>query len=299
MSVSIDVVVVSYNSKDHLQACLEPLIADSDINVIVVDNASPDDSLTALRGLDRVDAIRLDDNRGFAHGCNVGFARGTAPFVVFLNPDAVVTPGALPRLADRLRVDSDVGVVGPKIVDHNGRIQFSQRQFPRVRSTYARALFLQRLAPDARWADELVRDPEAYASERDAEWLSGACLMLPRPLLQQVGGFDDGFFMYCEDTDLCRRVNALGLRIVFVPDAVVVHEGGASAPRSELIPTLAQSRIRYARKHLGSLASIEQAGIALEAATHAMLSARGRATRRGHARALRAALWGIRPRRVY
>src|SRR4051794_17784773 len=174
MSISIDVVIVSYNSKDHLRSCVEPLAADERIRVVVVDNASPDHSLAALAGLDGVDAVQLHENRGFAHACNVGSARGTAPFVLFLNPDAVVVDGAVSTLAERLRTDASIGGVGPKIVDHAGTLQFSQRRYPRVRSTYARALFLHRLAPEARWADELVRDAASYASERSAEWLSGA-----------------------------------------------------------------------------------------------------------------------------
>ena len=111
-----------------------------------------------------------------------------------------------PRSARECPVtDSGVGAVGPMIFDDEGRLDFSQRRFPRVVSTFAQALFLQRAFPAKPWVDEMIRDERLYLMSRDAEWLSGACLMLRRSLVESLSGLDESFFMYCEDTDICRR----------------------------------------------------------------------------------------------
>ena len=118
----------------------------------------------------------------------------------------------------------------------------------------------------------------------------------------ELGGLDEGFFMYCEDIDLCRRLRSSGYELVFEPAASVVHLGGASAPRAALLPTLAASRVRYARKHRGrAVAFLERVGVGLGAATHALVGRGGRAARAGHARALLAAAKPVatsRPARV-
>jgi hypothetical protein len=119
--------------------------------------------------------------------------------------------------------------------------------------------------------------------------------MVRRDLLEALGGFDEGFFMYCEDKDLCRRIRAAGYDVRFEPEAVARHEGGASAPRASLLPVLAESRVRYARKHSGRVtAAAERAGVGLGALTHMVVSKGGRAARSGHASALLVAT-GLRP----
>ena len=280
---AVDVVVVSYNSRDELRGCVEPLAGVDGLRVIVVDNASPEPSLPAVAGLP-VETVQLEVNGGFAVGCNAGWRRGDAPLVMFLNPDARIDPAALERLAAAAR--GSVGVVGPRIVHEDGSLDHSQRRYPRLASTFAQALFLHRLFPRAAWADEVVRDPAAYAAPRATEWLSGACLLVRRNVLEHLDGFDEGFFMYSEDKDLCRRATAAGWEVRFEPTVDVMHLGGASAPRAALLPVLAVSRIRYARKHrsrAGALA--ERLGIALGALSHALVTRKGGAVRRGHARA--------------
>lgn len=280
----VDVVVVTYNSSEHVRACVEPLAHADELHVIVVDSASADDSVGRIEDLP-VTTVALPVNRGFGYACNVGWRRGHADAVLFLNPDARADAAAVQALAASLTADRKVGAVGPKIVEHDGGLDFSIREFPTLRSTFSQALFLHRLFPRARWTDEVVREPSAYAKPTSAAWLSGACLLVRRELLERLEGFDDAFFLYCEDMDLCRRIRELGFDVRFVPHALVSHEGGASTPRAALLPVLAESRLRYARKHgSGAAAAAERLGIALGALTHA---AAGRAgTRRGHLRAL-------------
>jgi N-acetylglucosaminyl-diphospho-decaprenol L-rhamnosyltransferase len=286
-----DVVIVSYNSRDRLRACVTPLLEIPDVHVIVADNASPDASLEAVEGLP-LTAIQLPWNGGFSHGVNAGWRAGSAPYVLLLNPDARIERRALESLLRVLDEEPRVGAVAPRIVDDEGALDYSLRRFPRLRSTYARALFLHRLFPTARWVDELVRDEPVYAVRGKPEWVSGACVLLRRSALVELDGLDEGFFMYSEDVDLCRRLWSAGWEIVYEPAAVVEHEGGASAPRAELLPVLAASRLRYATKHRGPLAALlERLGIGLDALTHLVL-ARGGRVRAGHARALRRVLAG-------
>lgn len=278
--------MVSYNSADTLRACVEPLAGHADLNVIVADNASTDGALGAVSTLP-VTAIATGRNGGFSFGVNVGWRAGTAPYVLILNPDARCDRDAIARMAAVLLAHPEVAAVAPRILNEDGSLQWSLRRFPRLASTFATALFLQRLWPRATWADEVIRDPAVYGRPSRPEWVSGACLMVRRTVLERLGGLDEGFFLYCEDKDLCRRIRNLHLEVAYEPTALCVHVGGASAPRAGLLAILAQSRVRYARLHDEPLvALLQRVGIGLGCLTHALLGRGGMSARRGHLRAL-------------
>lgn len=280
-------VVVSYNSRDRLRACVEPISALPGVNVFVVDNASSDGCLETVDDLP-VTLLPQADNGGFARGCNTGWRAGGAEFVLLLNPDAIVDEPSLRTLLAVLEENPAAGAVAPKILRPDGSFEYSLRRFPRLRSTFAQAMFVDRLLPRARWADEMVRDHAAYERAATPEWVTGACILLRRTALEALGGLDERFFLYCEDVDLCRRTWDAGYSVHYEPSAVAVHVGGASAPRPTLFPILAESRVAYARKHRGRLAArAERVGIALEAATHMLVARGGRPSRSGHALALR------------
>jgi GT2 family glycosyltransferase len=285
----VDVIVVSYNSRNELRACVEPLTRQAGTHVIVVDSASPDRSLEAVEGLP-VQAVQLEENRGFGYGCNEGFRRGTSPYVLLLNPDARLDRAGMDVLIAALEADPRRAAAGPRIVDESGIRHDSIRRTPNAVSSFAQAVFLHRIF---RSADELIRAPEAYAYAHAVDWLSGACIMLRRDALVEIGGLDDGFFLYREDADLCRRLTEAGHLVWFEPQATCVHIGGASRPRESLYAVLATSRIRYARKHGGRRGeALERAAVVLRGVTHAVLGAGGRPARAGHGRAIRAAFSG-------
>jgi N-acetylglucosaminyl-diphospho-decaprenol L-rhamnosyltransferase len=293
---SVDAVVVSYNSAGELRACVEPLAAMPGVAVFVVDSASSDGSLESIADLP-LERMPLAENRGFAHACNAGWKAGSAPYVLFLNPNTTLDRGSLERMVAVAESAPEAGAVAPRITEPDGALDFSQRRFPRLRSTYAQALFLHRLFPRAAWTDELERDTAAYERPGSPDWASGACLLVRREALERVGGMDEGFFLYCEDLDLCKRLRDAGYTVLYEPAAVVVHEGGASAPRSALLPVLAASRVRYAHLHEPAhRALLERLGIALGALTHALVSRGGPSVRRGWLWALGRAL-SPRPRR--
>lgn len=287
---AVDVVVVSYCSRETLRACVQPLCGLPGVTVTVVDNASPDDSVATVDDLP-VELIRSSRNGGFAYGCNLGIATGSAPYVLLLNPDAQIDRDALATLVRVLDEEPAVGAVGPRILGESGELKFSQRSFPRLRSTWSQAMFLHRLAPHAKWTDEVIRDPAAYATPGSPEWLSGACLLTRRSALTEIGGLSERFFLYCEDIDLCRRLRQAGHDLRFEPAATVRHRGGASAPRGSTLPIYARSRVLYARQHYRRPAvPLEVLGVVVGEATHALASIRRRGVARGHAAAIRAAL---------
>jgi N-acetylglucosaminyl-diphospho-decaprenol L-rhamnosyltransferase len=289
--VSVDVVIVSYGSADTIRACVEPLAGVEAISVRVVDNASPDDAVERIADLP-VDVIRAGRNGGFSFGCNVGAAAGDSEFLLFLNPDAVMAPDDVAALVAVLEADPRVGVAGPKILGGEGELLLSQRHEPRLASTLAQALFLHRIWPRAAWADEQISDPAAYERDGEPGWLSGACLLVRRSAFDAIGGFDEGFFLYCEDTDLCVRLRGAGWGVRYVPAATARHQEGSSAPRAALAATHARSRVRYARLHYARPAAVaERAVVALWAVTHAVVALpRRRAAARGYVAALRAVL---------
>jgi len=292
VAATLDAVIVAYRSAATLRGCVEPLAAHPDVRVTVVDNASPDDTAASIAGLD-VDLVRSPRNGGFSYGCNLGAARGEAPFLLFLNPDARIDAGALAALRAALDADPGAGLAGPRILDDDGGLAWSLRRFPRQRSTFAQALFLHRIWPRANWTDELVRDPGCYERPGTAEWVSGACMLVRRHAFEAIGGFDERFFLYCEDTDLCRRLWDAGHAVRFEPAAVVRHVGGVSSDAGDTQAIAARARLIYARKHMTPAgARVQALGVALGEATHAAAALPHPASRRGHLAALRAVLRG-------
>jgi N-acetylglucosaminyl-diphospho-decaprenol L-rhamnosyltransferase len=290
-AVEVDVVVVAYNSRDSLRGCVEPLVRLPWASVTVVDNACPEHSSEVVTDLPAriVESAR---NGGFAYGCNLGAAAGTAEFVLLLNPDAELDEGGLRALVDALRADPGLAAVGPRTVDaESGELLFTQRRFPRLRSTWAQALFLHRAAPLAAWSDDAVRDRALYEHPGTPEWVSGCCVLLRRSAFESASGLDEGFFLYAEETDLFRRLAGAGWRVGYEPRAVASHIGQGSVSADTTEHFRAHSRVRYARKHHGALvAFLEGLGLAVGNLTHAAAWIKRPARARGHLDAARAAL---------
>ena len=285
--IPVDVVVVTYNSRDCLRGCVEPFVGVRGVSVTVVDNACPEKSYEVVEDIP-VRVLHMARNGGFSYGCNAGWRSGSADYVLFLNPDAVLGVEDLERLSDELRSDPSTAIVGPRTLNDDGVVEFTIRRFPTLVSTYAQALFLHSLAPYARWVDEVVRDPAAYSRRAGVDWLSGSCLLVRRSALEAVGGLDETFFFYAEDVDLCKRVQQeTRLHVVYTPTATCLHVGqGVPAP-ARILPMLASSRLHYARQHRGRIgALLERVGLGLGEALHSLAGYGDRHWRVGHLRAL-------------
>jgi N-acetylglucosaminyl-diphospho-decaprenol L-rhamnosyltransferase len=213
------VVIVNHNTIDALRRCLTSVLAQSPAHVLVVDTESTDGSPEVLRrDFPAVELLSVE-NRGYGAAANVALAHVLQPYVVLLNSDASLVPGALDELAGYLDANPLVAVAGPRIVDARGRPARTARRFP---SPFE--ILLQESGLDTLRA---IRRPSLDAP-RSTDWVLGAALALQRSAVCQVGGFDDSYFMYNEEIDLCLRLRRAGWEVHYLPSAAVVHLGGAS-----------------------------------------------------------------------
>ncbi len=244
--MDVDVVIVAYRSSAHLRPCVEQLCHEADLHVIVMDNACPERSAETVKDLP-IQTVAIGENVGFAAGSNAGAKRGHSEAILFLNPDAVMGPDDVRALARQLTLHPDCAAVGPRIFDPGGSLRLSMRRLPRLRSAFGEALFLHHFFRRARWATEFVRS--GYGAPAYAEWLSGAALCVRRRAFEAIGGFDERFFLYSEDTDLGKRLCEAGLRLRYEPSATAVHVGAASAPGPGQAALKLRARLLYARIH--------------------------------------------------
>ena len=250
---SVSTVIVSFNSAGTLPACLEALYAHAPAaarEVVVVDNASDDDTAAVVaRDWPAVTLLPMASNLGFGAANNRGIRATTGERLLLLNPDAVVMPRAVDSLMAALDGDSTVAIAGPRIVDAAGRAELS---------------FGPHISPWAEpWQKLRVRGQErgwpliASSVERDTrrphhpDWVSGACWLARRNALEAAGLFDERFFLYIEDVDLCARVRSAGHRVSFVPEAVVRHARGASraTARDAADRHYRRSQVAFYEKH--------------------------------------------------
>lgn len=309
----IGVVIVSWNVKDLLRRCLTTVAQSSvPLHVVLVDNASADGSAAMVRAeFPQVTLIANADNRGFTAANNQGFrALGLGldqdpDYTLILNPDTEVLGDALAVLADYLDRHPHVGAVGPLLLNPDGSVQPSRRRFPSL------ATGLVESTPVAwHWPDNAVirryhmADVPADAAG-PVDWVTGAAILLRSAALAAAGGFDEGFFMYSEELDLCRRLAGAGWAVHFLPAARIMHHEGQSSAQVAAARHLnfQRSRVRYFRKHHGAVAAgIVRLGILLAYAGELGIEALKWLL--GHQRALRrariAAYWkllrdGLRP----
>lgn len=233
MSAVISTIIVNYNAGEFLRSCVDSLLnCPLETEVIVVDNASTDDSLDALAGLPNVQIIKNATNVGFATACNVGIRVASAPFLLFLNPDCFFKPDTLIRLLEAMRFDEGVGMVGGLLVNPDGTEQAGgRRAIPTPWRSFVRAFGLARFAD--RWPRlffdfHLLKQPLPNHNI-EVEAISGACMMVRREAIQDVGEWDERYFLHCEDLDWCMRFRQKGWKILFVPSARVTHALGVSS----------------------------------------------------------------------
>jgi hypothetical protein len=255
MSASTTVVLVNFNSGAHLATCLRSIAEHAPlVNVMVIDNASSDGSeAAAASGGSRVTLIRNAVNAGFAGAVNQALAATTGDAVLILNPDCVLFAGALQVLENELQRHPECAIAGPAILDEDGSLQGSVRGDPTMLTgLFGRTTLLTRLFPNSSLARRNVRTAGTEHQSREADWVSGACMLARRAALQAVLGFDERYFLYWEDADLCRRLRARGYTIRYVPDGRVVHVGGGSSQsaRAAAIRAFHRSAFTYYATHV-------------------------------------------------
>jgi N-acetylglucosaminyl-diphospho-decaprenol L-rhamnosyltransferase len=244
------VIIVNRNGRIFLPRCLRSLREcgrGRDWEIIVADNASDDGSAELMAdSFPEVKLLPTGGNLGFAKANNMALGETRSPFILFLNPDTAVFEGAVECLLEVLRRNPETGACGPRLIlgDHTNQVSFGGTV------SFFRELF-QKAVLNPYYKKRL----EALRRPREVGWVSGACLLARREAVDQAGGFDEDFFLYFEDIDLCRRMALRGWRILFVPAARVFHEGGAATRR--FAPSryeYRKSQLLFYRKHNGPAA---------------------------------------------
>lgn len=258
LGTTLDVVIVNWNAGDQLRACLASLAASEGaehLRVVVVDNASSDGSAENLNlpGL-ALTVLRNAANLGFARACNQGAALGSSDAVLFLNPDTQVSRDGIAIARARLDADPGTGIVGARLVDEAGRTHRTCARHPTGGSLIAHTLFLDRLLP-GRVRPHFLLDWD-HAETRPVDAVMGAFLMIRRPLLDRLGGFDERFFVYWEDADLCARASAAGFAVCHVAQAEIRHrgQGTTEAVKDRRLFYFLRAQALYAHKHHGRAA---------------------------------------------
>jgi len=256
------VVIVTFNSAQHIESCLRSVSA-SGWECVVVDNASRDDTLVCARHVPGVKVLANSDNRGFAAAANQGVAAASAAMILLLNPDAAAEPSALETLAAGLAPER-VGAAAGRLTGAGGvtQVGFTLRRFPTLGTALSEVLLLNRLFPSNPWNRHYRYLDLDHERPSEVEQPAGACLLVKRAAWEQTGGFDEQFWpLWFEDVDFCRRLRARGWKILYEPRSRFRHAGGHSL--ESLAPGERQlfwyrNLLRYFRKHHGgaSVASL-------------------------------------------
>ena len=256
MTPDVTAILVNYNAGNELAVALQSIQSDCaevEWEAVVVDNASSDNSAAIVETFPRATLIRNPANVGFGRAVNQAAAVATAPRLLLVNPDCRLVSGAISTLRSVLDAEPSCAVVGPRIFDPDGTVQGSARGDPdMLTGLFGRTGALRVLLPFLPVARRNVVVEDAVrtgASSVVVDWLSGACMLIRRDAFTAAGGFDERFFLYWEDADLCRRLRNRGFQVRYVPGASAVHQVGRSsqtARRSSIRAFHASAYLYYA-----------------------------------------------------
>jgi N-acetylglucosaminyl-diphospho-decaprenol L-rhamnosyltransferase len=234
MIPDVDIIIVSYNTREVLLACLSSIAEHPPSTlgrVIVVDNASTDGSVDAVRSLwPAVHVLALESNVGFGRANNAAIRASSATLVLLLNSDTLVSAGTLDALVARL-IRTGATAAGPLLVDDTGRFEISYGRMLSPATEFIQLIRRRAAGSDTRIATKYVA--RLVAEEREVDWISGACLLVRRAAALEAGLFDERFFLYEEDVDFCAALRARGGRMLFTPHAQIVHLGGRSVAATQ------------------------------------------------------------------
>lgn len=229
----VAVVIVSYRSGPQIQDLLPTVRATTvELRITVANNAVGDDLSTMLSSHPSIRLQEMGGNLGYGSAVNEVMRRAApADWILVVNPDVVFRDGAIDELVRVGESDVRIGMVGPQILTAAGEVYPSARRLPSLRTGIGHALF-SRVWRGNPWTHRYLSDRELPPRQRDAGWLSGACLLIRGSVFRELGGFDEGYFMYFEDVDLGRRVGDAGYRNVYAPSAIITHSGAHATSSS-------------------------------------------------------------------
>ncbi len=254
MSAAVDIVIVNWNSGRYLRDCIDSIRTfggHAVRQVVIVDNGSMDNSLDVDRTGLPLDIVRACENLGFAKACNLGASRCASPYILFLNPDAMLMKGALDKCVAFMEsgAAARIGICGARLLDERGDTHCHCARFPVWRTYLGRALGLDRIFPKV-CPPHFMREFDHLTSRR-VDQVIGAFFLVRRVVFEELGGFDERFFVYMEDVDFSLRAMQAGWSTWYLADAVAFHKGGGTSERvkaARLFYSL-RSRMLYAMKH--------------------------------------------------
>jgi GT2 family glycosyltransferase len=247
----VSVVVVTWNAREWIERCLESVRGNE---VIVVDNGSTDGTVELVRTEFPDVRVIEQENRGMGGGNNTGMRAADARYFFLLNSDAWVVGDGLARLVAYADAHPDTAVVGPRLLNTDGTLQRSVRAEPTLWRLATEYLGIRKLAPRTNLLNPLYVGGFDHGSEAEADWLSGAALLVRRDAADAVGLFDESFFMFSEEADWLTRFRRAGWKVRFFPGAEVVHVGGASHGGGLYVENL-RGHLRWFDKHRGARAA--------------------------------------------
>jgi N-acetylglucosaminyl-diphospho-decaprenol L-rhamnosyltransferase len=241
------VVVVTYNALPWVERCLESVRGRE---TIVVDHGSTDGTLEVVPRRFPDALLLRRENRGYGAGLNAGLQAASRDYVLLLNSDAWAGEGALERLLEFAEAHPRAGLVGPRALDPDGTRQLTVRAFPTLWRLATEYLFLRKLAPRSRALNSFYAGGRYLGHAQTVDWVMGFAMLVRRAAVEEIGGFDESFFMFSEETDLCRRLWDAGWEVWYDPEAEFTHVAGASHG-GRMFDENVRGHLRYLRKHRG------------------------------------------------
>jgi len=254
--VKVSIVIVNWNVKEYLLNCLDSIktnLKDYSYEVIIVDNNSNDGSIEAVRKkFPEVKLIVNSTNEGFARANNKALSESKGEFITLLNPDCLVKADTIQKMVDFMANNPECAIVGPKLINENGTLQPSCRNFL-TNWHLALSHILFKFLPK-KYRGKIIYEYSDHATIQEVDWIVGACLTTRRKAIEEVGGLDEDFFMFHEDTDWCYRFKKKGWKIIFYPEAEVIHFGNKSSEKKwgdNFVLKYLESKHKFIRKHYG------------------------------------------------
>lgn len=278
--MDLSIIILNYKQKGLLKQCIKGIVGAQpqlDYELIVVDNNSGDGSLSMVKKMFEPDTsqpqlpisqnwkipaiktIQASSNKGFASGTNLGIGQARGKYLMTLNPDIAVVPGVLEKMVSFMEADSSIGMIGPKLINPDGSVQYSCRRFPNFLTPFYRRTFFGKLPRAKKAVGRYLMKDFDHNTSQAVDWLFGASLLVRKLVIDKVGPFDERFFLYFEDLDLCRRFWQAGFKVVYMAEVEMVHyHQRLSAERGGLLGIFNRggrihfaSGIKYFAKYLG------------------------------------------------
>ncbi|MBL7020965.1 MAG: glycosyltransferase family 2 protein [Nitrospinaceae bacterium] len=231
--MNLSCIIVNYYNSTPLKNCLESVyrtLQKISFEVIVVDNSQNDPGMASLKeSYPQIRVIQNAANVGFAKANNQAVQSAQGETLLFLNPDTILTDQAIEKMVAHLESNPDIGALGPKVLNTDGSLQYSCRHFPTLMTGFFnRYSLLSRWFPDNPYTVHYLMKDFSHDENREVDWLSGCCLMVPRLAFEKSGGFDEQYFLFNEDIDLCRTIHQNGFKVMYFPSAEITHHVSTS-----------------------------------------------------------------------